>query len=267
MFLMFDAFVFRVDFDPIEIVKHLESLEFSLVPATALYGYRYCYKLELGGNSHGIVQYGGDSVGTGVYVQVMGSHSGRVRDYFLTLGLPCHLLRADIALDFNGAKYFKKLSKDLVSLARLKGLKTSTVGDWVQGLGGRTLYVGSRSSTFMIRLYEKYKQKGVDTNGEETIRLEMEIKPYKHARLESFPLTALELVSSSSIYSPIYQKYLKLTEGITMNCIRKDTDHERALAHMVKQYQKTIEKQLDISGGCLDTFYQSLTKHENWKND
>lgn len=267
MLLKFDAFVFRVDFDPIEILQHIESLEFSLVPATALYGYRYCYKLELGGESHGIVQYGGDSVGTGVYVQVMGSHSGRVRDYFLSLSLPCHLLRADIALDFNGAKYFKQLSKDLVSLAKLKGLKTSTVGDWVQGLGGRTLYVGSRSSTFMIRLYEKYKQKGIDTNGEETIRLEMEIKPYKHARLESFSLTALELVSSSSIYSPIYQKYLKLTEGITMNCIRKDTDHQRALAHMVKQYQKTIQKQLDLSGGCLDTFFRSLTSHENWKNE
>ena len=83
MLLKFDAFVFRVDSDPIEILQHIESLEFSLVPATALYGYRYCYKLELGGDSHGIVQYGGDSVGTGVYVQVMGSHSGRVRDYFL----------------------------------------------------------------------------------------------------------------------------------------------------------------------------------------
>lgn len=267
MLLKFDAFVFRVDSDPIEVLQHIESLEFSLVPSTALYGYRYCYNLELGGNSHGIVQYGGDSVGTGVYVQVMGSHSGRVRDYFLTLGLPCHLLRADVALDFNGAKYFKKLSKDLVSLAKLKSLKTSTVGDWVQGVGGRTLYVGSRSSNFMIRLYEKYKQKGIDTGGEETIRLEMEIKPRKHARLESFSLTALQLISSSAIYSPIYKKYLKLTDGITMNYIRRESDHERAFAHMILQYQETIKKQLTLNGGCVYSFFQSLTKHENWKND
>lgn len=267
MFLKFDAFVFRVDSDPTEILQHIESLEFSLVPATALYGYRYCYKLELGGSSHGIVQYGGDSVGTGVYVQVMGSHSGRVRDFFLSLGLSCHLLRADVALDFNGSKYFKEISTDLVTLAKSKGLKTSTVGDWVQGVGGRTLYVGSRSSAFMIRLYEKYKQKGINTDGEETIRLEMEIKPYKHARLESFSLTALQLVSSSAIYSPIYQKYLKLTEGITMNNIRKDTDHERALAHMILQYQNTIKKQLTLDGGCIYSFFQTLTNHENWKNE
>lgn len=265
MFLKFDAFVFRVDADPFEVLQHIESLEFSLVQAVPKYGYRYCYNLELGGISHGIVQYGGDSVGTGVYVSILGASSGRVRDYFLTLDFPCYLLRADIALDFNGSKYFKKISKDLVVLAKQKGLKTSTVGDWVQGIGGRTLYVGSRSSTFMIRLYEKYKQKGIDTEGEETIRLEMEIKPYKHARLESFTLTALQLVSSSSIYSPIYQKYLKLTEGISMSLIRKDTDHEKALAHMIKQYQNTLKKQLAIDGGCVDTLFRTLTTHEDWK--
>ena len=94
------------------------------------------------------------------------------------------------------------------SLQKPKTLKTSTVGDWVQGVGGRTLYVGSRSA-FMVRLYEKYKQKGIDTAGEETIRLELEIKPYKHARLSAFTLTASELVGSSSIYSPIYEKIFK----------------------------------------------------------
>lgn len=267
MLLKFDAFVFKVDFEPFDILQHLENLSFSLSPATAKYGYRYCYNLEIGGANHGIVQYGGDSVGTGVYVSILGSHSGRVRDYFLTLGLECSLLRADIALDFDGAKYFKKIASDLVLLAKTKNLKTSTVGDWVQSVGGRTLYVGSRSSVFMIRLYEKYKQKGIYTAGEETIRLELEIKPLKHARLASFPLSALELVSSSSMYSPIFEKYIKLTNGITMNSIRKESDHERALSHMIKQYQNTLKKQLDLSGGCLDTFYRSLTDHPNWKNE
>ena len=152
------------------------------LPAGSPDGYRYCYDLELGGLNHGLIQYGGDSVGTGVYVSVMGSHSDRVRDAVLSAGWSGHLIRADIALDFNGSKYFKKLSSDLVELAKTKNLKTSTVGDWVQGVGGRTLYVGARSSAFMVRLYEKYKQKGIDTAGEETIRLELEIKPYKHAR-------------------------------------------------------------------------------------
>ena len=267
MILKFDAFVFRVELDIAIVCQLFESIGFSLPAGSGRFGYRYCYELELGGLKHGLIQYGGDSVGTGVYVQVMGSHSGRVRDAVLSAGWSGHLLRADVALDFNGAKYFKEISTDLIELAKTKNLKTSTVGDWVQGVGGRTLYVGSRSSTFMARLYEKYKQKGIDTGGEETIRLELEIKPYKHARLSAFTLTADQLVGSSSIYSPIYEKYLKINEGISLSLIRKETSHETALRQMVIQYQNILKKELAIHGGCVYSLFQSLTKHENWKND
>lgn len=267
MLLKFDAFVFRVELDISIVCQLFESIGFSLPAGSPKFGYRYCYDLELGGLKHGLIQYGGDSVGTGVYIQVMGSHSGRVRDAVLAAGWSGHLIRADIALDFNGAKYFKKISSELVELAKTKNLKTSTVGDWVQGVGGRTLYVGSRTSAFMVRLYEKYKQKGIDTGGEETIRLELEIKPYKHARLSAFDLTASQLVGSSSIYSPIYEKYLKLSDGITLNCLRKETNHETALRQMVIQYQNTIKKELAIHNGCVYSLFRSLTNHENWKND
>ena len=204
MYLKFDAFVFRVELDAFDVCEFFEGLGFSLERGSAQYGYRYCYKLELSGAQHGIIQYGGDSVGTGVYVSVMGSHAGRVRDAALSAGWAGVLIRADVALDFDGDKYFRLLSADLIELAKTKSLKTSTLGDWIQGVGGRTLYVGSRTSAFMIRLYEKYKQSGVDTGNEQTIRLELEIKPYKHARMSAFSLSASELVGSSSVYSPIF---------------------------------------------------------------
>lgn len=267
MFLKFDAFVFRVELDVFDVCQLFENLGFSLEAGSPQYGYRYCYKLELAGGHHGIIQYGGDSVGSGVYVSVMGSHSGRVRDAVLSAGWAGVLIRADVALDFNGADYFDLLSDDLIALAKTKGLKTATVGDWVQGVDGRTLYVGSRTSAFMIRLYEKYKQRGVDTGGDETIRLELEIKPYKHARLSAFSLTASELVGSSSVYSPIYEKYIEINEGLTLNNIRKETNHESALRQLVIQYQATIKKQLAIDGGCVHTFFQTLTTHEKWKNE
>lgn len=267
MFLKFDAFVFRVELDVFDVCLMFENLGFSLEAGSPKFGFRYCYNLELGGLHHGIVQYGGDSVGEGVYVSVMGSHSGRVRDAVLSAGWVGILIRADIALDFDGAKYFDLLSSDLIGLSKTKNLKTSTVGDWVQRVGGRTLYVGSRSSAFMIRLYEKYKQKGIDTGGDETIRLELEIKPYKHARMAAFTLTASELVGSSSIYSPIFEKYTKTNEGLTLNNIRRETSHETALRQLVIQYQATIKKQLAIDGGCVHTLFQTLTSHEKWKND
>lgn len=267
MFLKFDAFVFRVELDVFDVCQLFESLGFSLDAGSPQYGYRYCYKLELAGGHHGIIQYGGDSVGSGVYVSVMGSHSGRVRDAVLSAGWAGVLIRADVALDFNGAHYFDLLSDDLIALAKTKTLKTATVGDWVQGVDGRTLYVGSRTSAFMIRLYEKYKQRGVDTGGDETIRLELEIKPYKHARIAAFTLTASELVGSSSVYSPIYEKYIEINEGLTLNNIRKETSHESALRQLVIQYQATIKKQLAIDGGCVHSLFQTLTTHEKWKNE
>lgn len=267
MIFKFDAFVFRVDLDIALVCKLFESLGFSLPAGSPKFGYRYCYQLELADLKHGLIQYGGDSVGSGVYVQVMGSHAGRVRDAVLSAGWTGYLIRADIALDFNGSEYFKKISSDLVELAKIKNLKTSTVGDWVQGVGGRTLYVGSRTSAFMVRLYEKYKQKGIDTNGEETIRLELEIKPYKHARLSAFALSASELVGSSSIYSPIFKKYIEINEGLTLTAIRKETNHETALRQLVIQYQNTLKKQLAIDGGCVDNLFRTLTNHENWKNE
>lgn len=265
MKLKFDAFVFNANLDVVRVCEHFEALGFSLIQHSATLGYRYCYQLELAGLNHGLIQYGGDSVGTGVYVSVLGSHSGRVRDS--VQGWDAKLLRADIALDFNGSEYFGKIALELVNLAKLKKLKTSTVGDWAQRVGGRTLYVGSRTSAFMIRLYEKYKQKGIDTNGEETIRLELEIKPYKHARLSAFSLSASELVGSSSVYSPIFKKYIEINEGITLANIRKETSHESALRQLVIQYQNTLKKQLEIDGGCVHTLFQTLMNHEKWRND
>lgn len=261
----FDAFVFNANLDVISVCQHFEQLGFSLLPHGATLGYRYAYILELGGLNHGLIQYGGDTVGTGVYVSVTGSHSERVRDS--VQHWDAKLLRADIALDFDGSKYFPLIAVDLVNLAKEKKLKTSTVGDWAQQIGGRTLYIGSRQSTYMMRLYEKYKQKGIDCGGSELVRLELEIKPALHARALAFTMTALELLSCAKTYDSIYKKYLSLIDAQSLTKPRKMTNHEKAFAQMVKQYQKTIQKQLDMSGGCLDTYYQSLITHPNWTHE
>lgn len=266
MFLKFDAFIFKVSLHFDLVCSFFESLDYSLEATSPVSGYRYAYTLSRGGNIHGRVQWGGDNVGDDVYVNIMGSDSGLVRDAVIAAGWCCSLLRADIALDFDGEQYFDKLASDLVAIAKKRALKTSTVGDWIQKKEGRTLYVGSRTSVFMMRLYEKYKQKNIDTHGEKTVRLELEIKPVKTARKKSFLLSPLDLVSSSRSFSEIYQKYFKLTDGLTMNQIKKESDHERALSHMIKQYQNTIKKQLEICNGSIYDLFQSLIEHKEWKN-
>ena len=68
MQLKFDAFVFNANLDVARVCEHFESLGFSLIQHSSTLGYRYAYLLELGGINHGLIQYGGDSVGTGVSV-------------------------------------------------------------------------------------------------------------------------------------------------------------------------------------------------------
>lgn len=261
----FDAFAFNANLDVSTVCEHFEQLGFALLPHKAAYGYKYAYLLELGGMNHGLIQYGGDSVGIGVYVSVNGFHSERVRNS--VQHWDAKLLRADIALDFDGAKYFSEIALDLVNLAKEKNLKTSTVGDWVQQIGGRTLYIGSRTSTYMVRLYEKYKQKGVDCGGSEIVRLELEIKPALHARDDAFRMSAVQLLSCAKTYSTIYEKYIALTDAQSLTRPWKMTTHELALKQMVIQYQNTLKKELELHGGCVYSLFESLTKHENWKND
>lgn len=261
----FDAFVFSANVDVSRVCEHFELLGFALIPHHSTLGYRYAYILELAGLNHGLIQYGGDSVGIGVYVSVTGSHSERVRDSVQSWD--AKLLRADIALDFDGSKFFSEIALELVNLAKEKNLKTSTVGDWVQKIGGRTLYIGSRQSTYMIRLYEKYKQKGVDCGGSEIVRLELEVKPARNARDAAFTMTAIELLSCAKTYSTIYQKYISLTDAQPLTKPRKMTTHELALKQLVIQYQNTLKKQLAIDGGCVDNLFRTLTTHENWKNE
>lgn len=265
MFLKFDAFIFKVSLDSELVGRFFESLDYDLEPIAPVSGYRYAYSVSRSSVTHGRIQWGGDNVGSDVYVSIMGSDSGLVRDAVLSAGWNCSLLRADVALDFDGADYFNSIAADLVDTAKTRRLKTSTVGDWIQQKEGRTLYVGSRTSVFMMRLYEKYKQKGIDTHGEQTVRLELEIKPTKSARKKSFDLSALDLVSSSRSFAHLYEKYFKLTDGLTMNQIKKQSDHDRALSHMIKQYQNTIKKQLEICNGSIYDLFQSLIEHKDWK--
>lgn len=102
------------------------------------------------------------------------------------------------------------------------------------------------------------------------MRLEFEIKPKKHARFELAHLPASEFLNInrwvSELIEMMTQSHIKQSD-LKLGTIHLPSDHERALAHLVKQYQKTLKKQLTLDGGCLDNLWHTLTTHENWKND
>ena len=88
-------------------LRHFELLGFSFTCSPTL-GYRYAYILELGGLNHGLIQYGGDTVGLGVYVSVTGSHSGRVRDS-VRIGMLKIACADMLRILKDGAKFFLPL--------------------------------------------------------------------------------------------------------------------------------------------------------------
>jgi hypothetical protein len=88
---------------------------------------------------------------------------------------PVHRVsRADSREDWSHPKAWRWVSKIAVGVAEQFGVRTSTVGDWIQAKHGRTLYLGGKMSRVLVRVYEKGKQLGVDPNW---VRLEVVVRP------------------------------------------------------------------------------------------
>lgn len=256
---VFDAYTVTIEASPIDVFDYLSNdLLLSLEPAKASLGYDYSYRIFSGADSVGYLQYGGDNTGGRVYVSILGSYSQVFYDHLSRSSFVYYVVRADVKFDYIGSDVFNSLYSRLVDLAKQKFLKTSLVGDWVQNKDGRTLYIGSRSSVYMLRMYEKFKQTQLLTS-EEVCRLELEVKPKGEQRLRAREFTPLDFISSCAWASEFFNS---LNFGVdvipALGTIRKQTDQERSYAWLKKQYLTTLRKQFDIFGGCEKTFINDL---------
>lgn len=256
---VFDAYTITVEASPIDVFDYLSNdLLLSLEPAKASLGYHYSYRIFCGADAVGFLQYGGDNTGGRVYVSVLGSYSQVFYDHISKSDFVYYVVRADVKFDYIGSDVYNRLYTRLVDLAKQKYLKTSLAGDWVQNREGRTLYIGSRSSVYMLRMYEKYKQTKLLTDNE-VCRLELEVKPKGDQRLRARHFTPLDFIASCAWSSEFFNS---LNFGVdiipALGTIRKETDQERAYAWLKKQYLTTLRKQFEIFGGCEKTFIEDL---------
>lgn len=256
---VFDAYTITIEALPIDVFDYLSNeLLLTLEPAKASLGYEYSYRIFCGVDSVGFLQYGGDNTGGRVYVSILGSYSHVFYEHISISDFVYYVVRADVKFDYLGADVFNKLYLKLVTLAKQKFLKTSLVGDWVQQNDGRTLYIGSRQSVYMLRMYEKFKQTQLLTS-EEVCRLELEVKPKGEQRLRAREFAPLDFVSSCAWASEFFNS---LNFGVdiipALGTIRKQTDQERSYAWLKKQYLTTLRKQFEIFGGCEKTFVEDL---------
>jgi phage replication initiation protein len=112
--------------------------------------------------------YGGESQRGRWLLQLTGKGCGLVQDWaglrdFLE-GLEARLTRVDLAVDFlDGAHTVD----DAVQMHRTGGFtnggrppQSAVDGDWLEGIRGRTLYIGKATNGKLLRVYEKGKQLG-----------------------------------------------------------------------------------------------------------
>lgn len=158
--------------------------------------------------------------------------------------------RIDISRNGEETGTWSTLFKACTSLAEEFGLKTSLVGDYIGKENGRTLYVGSRKSNVYVRLYEKGRQQiGLtrdpferDRISTEWVRLEVQVRPQDDARWRAAETTADEGWGFSEWTRELAQRVKGLdVETVTMQH-KRETDDERALKWVARQYGGTFER-------------------------
>ena len=271
---MFDWYQAGVEHRP-EIVlgalqKHFDQSD--VEPDKPLNGYEQAAKITRGSSTLAKVQWGGNT-GQRVQVKSTGEQAPSLASYCRDWWAQDHVVqRADVAIDFDEPECFDLITGTALNLVDAYNLKTSYLGDWHRK-EARTLYVGSRQSPVMLRIYEKghqLRQEGIDRHASlDRVRVEYEFKPKreKARRLFAF-IEPQEMIGASTwtrdLAACIHD--LKLEPITGMGTIKRASDRDRALAFMVKQYAQVLESLRDehgswsAVGGHLGQLVEDLRK-------
>lgn len=158
--------------------------------------------------------------------------------------------RVDVAHDvYEHPHKFTHVAKKAISFAKKQNLKISQRGDWTKGgERGRTLYIGSPTSTVQLRIYEKSWHPEADPALRTTLpnwyRFEFQFKPkHKSNRLQAAGYTPSQWLNSNMWVAKICKLF-----DIDMECSQRlrraynEPDFERALRHMANQYGKVFDR-------------------------
>ena len=202
------------------------------------------------------------------HVRSSGHYSPTVAQVLRTRWPGHALSRADVAIDFDGPGCWPKLFRVCEDVARDRGLKWATYGDFREDrdpMSGRTVYVGSRQSAVMTRLYEKgLKELSTVRVGDPPIsldwcRLEVEVKPQQRAaRVAASQWAPHQFWGCSTWSRSLLKRAIGAdVERITMS-IHKETDAVRAIRHMAMQYRQAMETVIADKGG--DAAFMNLVR-------
>lgn len=256
--LFFDWYSASVDVSPDLIIGMLKTVykTSTLELARPQNGYTHADKL-VGPDGDTLITlwYGGVRQGSSVLVFASGSHADKFA-YTVRRLFPDHeLVRADPAIDYDEEGAYLSLFQHGLKSSRSVGVSNRFIGEAcsefaLKGDSGRTLYLGSRSSVSMIRVYEKGKKD--DKTRPNWVRAEFEFKPKGgDARRYYAKASIQEIVSSTKLgraFFPALGVKVK-APSVPPGGVKAKTDHERALEHLCRQYHNIIRAELERNGG------------------
>lgn len=219
-----------------------------LVLSEAAGGYNRPYSLR-GTLDHGSigVYYGSNLDVHVVATSGLAPHTARV----LRSEFPEHTVsRVDVAYDVDEPDSFERLHKLAYLLARQKRrgprggvIGTEVAGDWLDAIGGRTLYLGGRASRLRVRVYEKGKEQEAKHPDRKFshgwTRVEWQIRPDSAGKRLAATLEPLQLAAWSAFGSDLVTAVTAI--GMTPQAPQRvpGTDPEYWLG---RQYSKVLRE-------------------------
>lgn len=233
-----------------------------------LHGYHHSEDLIIDGARHGIIAWGGISR---FFVEVKGEAAQRwytiVYPYAISDTDPetgeemeepfVRLTRADVCFDWLDHQDTKALAPAFMAAVEAgpgRKVQWTQAGDWLTEEGrlrGCTLYMGSKDSPVMIRLYDKGREqigKGNDAPSD-LRRLEIVVKPKKDS-MRGWAWLSPEYFWGASEASRIAAKHFGIgdAEGLKRSYTQK-TDIETQMMYASVQYGEAIVELVRRAGG------------------
>jgi len=223
-------------------------------------GYESAIRIHRGDSDLARLQWGGNTGGM-VQVRATGENAPQLAQTVKELWPSHRVQRADVCEDYSEDGVFETMCSHAWWIAEKYALAASQLGDWERGdpdNKGRTLYIGSRKSLGYLRIYEKGKERGTKSGSEgmglsvdlNHARAECEIKPQN--KLQAYQMASLaprdywRVTRWLNDYSSIlFQRDL---ERIRLATVKKTSQDEMILAHMLEQYGPAMKRLAGANG-------------------
>lgn len=223
-----------------------ETLGDEVRAANPLHGYRDAAEIRRGDRRTTLVMWGGQNAD--VHAVATGEDAEPFADALRALSLRHRVSRADVCVDVDAPGAFEALSGALRAIALQSGLSMQLWADPDRPERGRTLYVGSRKSRGMVRLYEKGRKD--DPSRPNWVRFEVELKPNEpelRAHLAALaPVDALGMVRWVRNFVGAQFDFAAAAAPVRLENVGDD---ERAIQAMLNQYGKILRRSAQRAGG------------------